>query len=77
MQVFVSFSHQILIIQFSPFLIEHFVEVLENQGMTTVRPATALTSLALNLILYYFELVPELLLQHYFLRFYLPSTTLF
>ena len=43
----------------------------------TVRPATALTSLALNLILHYFELVPELLLQHYFLSFYLPSTALF
>ena len=44
---------------------------------STVRPATALTSLTLNLILHYFELVPELLLQHYFLRFYLPSTALF
>ena len=43
----------------------------------TVRPATALTSLALNLILHYFELVPELLLQHYFLRLYLPFTALF
>ena len=47
------------------------------QFLCTVRPATALTSLALNLILHYFELVPELLLQHYFLRFYLPSTALF
>ena len=43
----------------------------------TVRPATALTSLALILILHYFELVSELLLQHYFLKFYLPSTALF
>ena len=49
----------------------------KNFRFVTVRPTTALTSLALNLILHYFELFPELLLQHYFLRFYLPSTALF